>query len=338
MRRIWVSITPILILFFILLHQLCGQVDTSQGNLRVLSYSVFLNSWGPGPIIAQKFYEKYGLRIEFIDAGEAGLLTQKLKIFKADVVLGLDQIGILQAGTTQKWLSLSKAPEKPPEKSPEKFHAKYSTEFFQAIDWAPMTFVFRKSEMQAPRNLDELLEQKFAKKISIADPRTSTAGLQFLFWLIKIKGFDFLRKIKNSIGFVGSSWSAAYGHFQKKHSAVTFSYLTSPVYHWNEEKNFDYQAVVLEEPVPIQVEFVAIPEGAAHPELAKKFVDFLLQDEIQKILMQKNFMLPMNPALTAGSPFAELPPLKTLAVDALDEFYQDRERILSRWQVLWNEL
>lgn len=307
-----------MLLIFFLAHHL--SIHSTDGTLKVLSYSAFLNSWGPGPEIAQKFYESSGIKIEFIDAGEAGLLNEKLKIFKVDVVLGLDQMGRLQAGDSQKWLDLKRP------------LTKYSDHFFQAIDWAPMTFIYRKSDGPPPRNLDELLNPKY--KFSVPDPRTSTPGLQFLFWIVKVKGFEYLKALKKNIGFVGASWSASYGSFQKKQSALTFSYLTSPVYHWSEEKNFDYQPVVLEEPVPIQVEFVAIPELAEHAENARKFVNFLLQEDTQKILMQKNFMLPIHSALTTG--FSELPEVKTLDVDALNEFFKDRESILNRWQEIWN--
>jgi thiamine transport system substrate-binding protein len=316
------SVLFIVIVLAILISRL--QVHSPQANLKVLTYSAFLNSWGPGPLLAQNFFKESGARVEFIDAGDAGLINEKLKIFKADIVLGLDQFGILHAGS--EWLDLHHQP------------SLYSSRFFQAIDWAPMTFIYRKSETLAPpKNLDDLLSSRFIGKISIPDPRTSTPGLQFLFWIVKTKGFEYLQKLNASIGFVGSSWSASYGAFKKKQSALTFSYFTSPVYHWSEEKNFDYQPVFFEEPLPLQVEYVAIPLNSEHAELAKRFVEFLLKPDAQKILMQKNFMLPMRSEVAEQTEFSRLPKVKTLDAFELSEMYKDRENILNKWQSMRNQ-
>jgi thiamine transport system substrate-binding protein len=309
----------ILVVLALLISRL--QLHSPEANLKVLTYSAFLNSWGPGPQLAQEFLKESGVQLEFIDAGDAGLINQKLKIFKADVVLGLDQFGILQSGS--EWLELRNQP------------SLYSTKYFRAFDWAPMTFIYRKSEtLEPPKNLDDLLSSRFAGKISIPDPRTSTPGLQFLFWLVKTKGFEYLQKLNANIGFVGSSWSASYGAFKKRQSALSFSYLTSPVYHWSEEKDFDYQAVIFEEALPLQVEYAAIPLNSEHIELAKKFIEFLLRTEAQKILMQKNFMLPIQPETIGNSEFSRLPKVKTLEASGLNDLYKDRENILSKWQSL----
>ncbi len=312
----------ILVVLAVLISRL--QTHSPAANLKVLTYSAFLNSWGPGPLLAEKFFQQTGARVEFIDAGDAGLINKKLKIFNADVVLGLDQFGILQTGL--EWTDLHLEP------------GQYSSTFFRAIDWAPMTFIYRKSETQEPpKNLDDLLSSRFKGQISIPDPRTSTPGLQFLFWIVKTKGFEYLKKLNANIGFVGSSWSASYGAFKKKQSMLTFSYLTSPVYHWVEEKNFDYQAVVFEEPLPLQVEYVAIPVHSENIELAKKFVEFLLTAEAQEILMQKNFMLPLRSETVANSEFSRLPKVKTLESLELNDLYKDRENILNQWQQMRNQ-
>lgn len=321
MRIITYSVLPILIIFIGLFFVLRKRPELSKGTaktLKVLTYSAFLNSWGPGPILAKKFHEQTGGQIEFIDAGDAGLLLKKLALFRADVILGLDQFSLAPRDPKLKW------------KSP-----------FQAIDWSPMTFIYRKSEIQPPKSLDDLLDPRFEDKISISDPRTSTPGLQFLLWILKEKGkeggFKYLKKLKKNIAFVGPSWSAAYGHFNKNQSQLVFSYLTSPVYHWTEEKSFDFQAAVMTEKLPVQVEYAAIPDGTLNLEQAKNFIRFLLTDEIQKLIMTKNFMLPIKQEVTRETPFGRLSVsyLKESEMQMAAELSEkELIDILSEWQAI----
>ncbi len=285
------SVIPIVIIFvciFLALRKRPEFTRPESKTLKVLTYSAFLNNWGPGPFISKRFQETSGIQVEFIDGGDAVLLLKKLSLFPADIVLGLDQFGVSQRDPNLKWKSR-----------------------FQAIDWSPMTFVYRKSEVNPPKDLDDLLDRRFENKISIADPRTSTPGLQFLLWVLKEKGrergFKYLKKLKKNIAFVGPSWSSSYGHFKKRQSQLVFSYLTSPIYHWTEEGNFDFQAAQLKEVLPNQIEYAVIPAGTENPETAKKFMAFLLTDEIQKVIMKKNFMLPMKKESTAGTPFERVP-------------------------------
>ncbi len=321
MRLITLSVLPILLIFVSLFFVLRKRPEFSRAStktLKVLTYSAFLNSWGPGPQIAKKYQEKTGVQVEFIDGGDAGLLLKKLALFKADIVLGLDQFSIAQRDPKLKWKSN-----------------------FQAIDWSPMTFIYRKSEIAPPKDLDDLLDSRFEKAISLSDPRTSTPGLQFLLWILKEKGrergFNYLKKLKKNIAFVGPSWSASYGHFKKKQSKLSFSYFTSPVYHWTEERNLDYQAAVLKEKLPIQVEFVVIPDGASDTPSANQFINFLRSEEIQKMIMQKNFMLPIKSEQRVGSPFERL--IVHYVAEAemkFDSEYSPQElgQILSEWQAI----
>ncbi|HVK61428.1 MAG TPA: hypothetical protein VM432_07755, partial [Bdellovibrionales bacterium] len=70
---------------------LLGRPTSPLSNtLRVISYSSFVNSWGPGPEIVKRFTEETGIAVDLQDGGDAGLLLEKMKLFPADVVVGLD--------------------------------------------------------------------------------------------------------------------------------------------------------------------------------------------------------------------------------------------------------
>ena len=62
----------------------------------------------------------------------------------------------------------------------------------------------------------------------------------------------------------------------------------------------------------MQVEFVGIPSTCRECALAEKFVEHLQKPAAQKLIMERNFMLPVIKGLEEGTVFAELPELKTI--------------------------
>jgi thiamine transport system substrate-binding protein len=298
-----------------------GSAPGAERTVEVLAYSSFINSWGPGPEVARRFEEKTGVHVVFHDGGDAGLLLKKLQLFPSDVVVGLDQFVLQEALRSSTWKVL-------------KMNGMESA--FIPFDKSPLAFVYRKGEIEPPTSLDDLLSPRFAKTIAIEDPRSSSPGLQFLLWIIEEKGLDgaftFLEKLKPSIHTVGASWSTAYGVFQDKKAKLVLSYLTSPLYHSIIEKNSDYAAAVFSSGHPVQTEFAGVPEKCRHCEYAKQFVAFLLEPDIQRIIMEKNFMMPVDDAIRDGTPFADLPNVKTIELKSATQHLENREAIFERWK------
>jgi thiamine transport system substrate-binding protein len=288
---------------------------SEQKSLRVLSYSSFISAWGPGPEIAKAFEREFGLKVEYQDAGDAGLLLKKLDLFPSDVVLGLDQLSIPQAEISRQW----RIP-------------------FMAFDKGAMTFVYRANDLVPPSALEDLLDPRFRGAIALQDPRTSTPGLQFLFWVLDEmgvdEGFAFLQKLKPNIHSVSSSWSSAYGLFFKGQAKTAFSYVTSPVYHWVEDEAEQYQPAVFPSGHPVQLEYAGVPSSCSACEEAEQFVTFLRRPEIQKIIMTKNYMLPVVAGVTKGTPFEKLPEVKERNWKSLPDLLRRREEFFERWRQL----
>lgn len=72
------------------------------------------------------------------------------------------------------------------------------------------------------------------------------------------------------------------------------SYATSPIYHLVEEKNSNFKSYEFQEGHPVQIEFAGVPETCQNCEAAIKFVHFMQTTEAQKIIMAKNYMLPIS--------------------------------------------
>ncbi len=317
--RLWgaVFVFVLLFTFALFIYESSRNVAHTTPELKVLAYSSFMNSWGVGPWIAEEFKKQNGIEVKYQDGGDAGLLLDKLRLFPSDVVIGLDQIGLDESKGQFEWKSIS------------------------AFDWAPLTFVFRKNEINPPHQLDDLLQARFKNKISLEDPRTSGPGLQFLFWVLDIKGvekgFAYLKALKPNIKTVSPSWSGAYGIFQKRQAALVFSYLTSPVYHWLNDKDPEaqsYSATVFQEGQPIQTEYAVIPQDCQACDAAQKFIAFLLSPAVQTKLMLSNYMFPVAPGLTANTPLAQLPIFEKRNFKNYSELLKNKKKLLEKWQEL----
>ncbi len=307
--------------------------NSSPGNpLRVLSYGSFSSSWGPGPELAEAFRSESGIDVQFYSAGDAGLILKKLDLMPADVVLGFDELQLPEARAARPWQNIERI-------APGRVNARFRDPQFVAFDWAPLTFVFRNAEIAPPTSLEDLLDARFRGQIALEDPRTSAPGLQFFLWVLDDlgidEGFRYFVKLKSNIRSVASGWTEAYGSFTSKGGALlVFSYQTSPVYHWVSEHDLRYRAAEFSDGHPAQIEYAAIPRDCVKCIEGEKFLDFLLSPRAQKILMTKNFMMPVLDSVRSGTEFAKLPELKLRAWKNLPELLAKRGELFSRWREL----
>lgn len=303
----------------------------SSRVLRVLSYSSFVNSWGPGPELAKSFEKITGVKVELQDAGDAGLLLSKMELFPADVVLGFDQFLLEEARQARSWRRIE-------DQIPKDVSLRWSEPDFLAFDWGPIAFVYREGEVEPPQSLTDLLDSRFKGAIALQDPRTSSPGLQFFFWVIDTmgeeEGFEFLKKLKPNLHSVASSWSSSYGAFSKGEAKLALSYSTSPVYHWKEEGNSAYRPAVFSEGHPIQIEYAGIPYTCENCGGARLFIQYLLQPEVQRIIMKKNYMLPVVESVSQGTEFEKLPELRIRELKSVPGLLNRREELFERWRRL----
>jgi thiamine transport system substrate-binding protein len=307
---------------------------TSTPTVRVFGNSSFVAQWGPGPWLKEEFEKTCACVIEFIDGADSTILMQRLKAEGskgADLVLGFDQYDLEMANSSFAWKAIDlKGLEFVPEVA-----GQAGKNNLVPYDWSAMAFVLRPSQNAVlPRSLDDLFSENWANSISLTDPRTSSSGLQFLFWVLSTKGeeagFAYFKKLNAQVHSYGSSWSQSYGLFSKRQVRTTFSYVTSPAYHRVEEKDMDVVAAEFIEGHPLQFEFMGVPENCSQCELGIKFAQFLLSPESQKTIMQKNYMFPVVKGVKEGTVFAQIPKFK-LVPDQVIPNIAERERLLKKW-------
>lgn len=306
---------------------------TTKINLVVYSYSSFADSWGPGPLIKQKFEDFCHCQLDLRTAEDSRLLINRIELEGkskgADVLLGVNQWDV---DKSFEKLGFSKVVW--PEALDIKDHSLGEKGQLLPFDWGPLAINTKKeSSISSAKNLKELLLVLPPKSLALQDPRTSAPGLNFFYWLIQVFGeeeaFHYLEQLKSKIYNISSGWSTSYGLFQKGHAKAVFSYVTSPLYHILEEKNLDYRALPFDEGQPVHIEFVGVLPQCIQCEKASEFVRFLLTPQIQKILMEKNYMLPIDQKVVEGTPWDLQKNYKILTRPQWTKEYQTH--LLDRW-------
>ncbi len=303
-------------------------------TLTVYTYSSFTADWGPGPAIKKAFEAECGCTLDFIELGDGLEVLNRLRLegerSKADVVLGLDTSMMAEAKTTGLLaphgldlghLSLPNV---------------WGDDVFVPFDHGYFAFVYDKTRLDAPpRSLDELVNGDPGELIIIEDPRTSTPGLGLLLWMQKVYGdgaADAWAKLNRRILTVTKGWSEAYGMFLKGEAPLVLSYTTSPAYHIIAEKDDRFAAAMFAEGHYQQVEVAAAVKTAKQPELARRFLRFVVSPGFQDAIPTGNWMYPVI-ELSEGLPpaFAALPkPARALSYTP-DEVAANRKRWIDNW-------
>jgi len=270
--------------------------DTPE--LTVYTYDSFISDWGPGPVVEAAFEEVCGCDLKFVGAGDGAALLARIRLegarSAADVVLGLDTNLVQAARDTGLF-------------APHVVTAAYDLPVdwadaeFVPYDWGYFAFVHDRG-LEAPSDFRALADSDL--KIVIQDPRSSTPGLGLLMWVKAAYG-DQAPKIweglSDNIVTVTKGWSEAYGLFLEGEADMVLSYTTSPAYHLIAEEDDSKTAARFDEGHYMQVEVAAKLAASDQPELADKFLQFMVSDAVQSVLPTTNWMYP------AVTPAAGLP-------------------------------
>lgn len=291
-------------LLSIILFAGCSKkAEISQARAKevvVYTYDSFCGEWGPGAAIAKKFTEKTGLKVTYVDCGDGVQILSRAVLEKdnvqADVILGLDNN---LANRAAKEGILAKYKPEGIESIPENLTSALGKDnLLTPYDYAPFAFIFdTKSDIPAPKSLDDLLNPVYEKKIILMNPRTSTPGLGLVAWTYAVKGeavADYWKALKPNILTMSPGWSAGYGLFTSGEAPLVCSYTTSAAYHYEYDNTNRYQALIFDDGHVLQVEGAGIAKNAPNEKGAKLFMDFLISEDAQNELPLTQWMLPSN--------------------------------------------
>ncbi|GAB4394562.1 MAG: thiamine ABC transporter substrate binding subunit [Kiloniellaceae bacterium] len=269
--------------------------QAAEKTLTVYTYDSFTSDWGPGPAIKEAFEADCGCTLEFVALDSSIGVLSRLRLegenTKADVVLGLDLNILAEArdsgllaphGVTPQNLALPVA---------------WDDDIFLPFDYGYFAFVYDTETLAAPpKSLKELVEAPDDLKIILQDPRTSTPGLGLLLWVRKVYGDEapeaWARLAKKTVT-TTKGWSEAYGLFLEGEAPMVLSYTTSPAYHMIAEDEQRYQAAAFAEGHYMQVEVAAMTKSTDDPDLARRFLEFMLSPGFQSTLPTGQWMYPV---------------------------------------------
>lgn len=248
---------------------------------------------------------------------------------KADVVLGLDNNLLDAASKTGLFAKSGVATEA------VNVPGGWKNDTFVPFDYGYFAFVYDKNKLKnPPQSLKELVESDQNWRVIYEDPRTSTPGLGLLLWMQKVYGDNApqaWQKLAKKTVTVTKGWSEAYGLFLKGESDLVLSYTTSPAYHILEEKKDNYAAANFSEGHYLQVEVAARTAASKQPELAQKFLQFMVSPAFQNAIPTGNWMYPVaNVTLPAG--FEQLTKPATTLEFTPAEVAAQRQAWISEWQ------
>ena len=257
--------------------------------LTVYAPDYFVSEWGPGPSIEEAFEKTCGCDLKF----SAGDLVPRLILegssTEADIVIGLNTDVTKKARETGLFA--------PNEQSNESLFLpiKWIDNTFLPFNWSYVSFVYDETKIsQPPKSFEDLANMKDAK-IVIQDPRSSISGLALVLWIKEVygdKAEEYWSKLAPNILTVTKGWSEAYGLFTSGEAEIVLSFNTSPAYHISEEGDQTKKAAIFDEGHYAYFELVGKLRNSDQPELAEKFMKFVLSNEFQTLIPFTNWSYP----------------------------------------------
>jgi thiamine transport system substrate-binding protein len=297
--------------------------------LTVLTYDSFVSEWGPGPLIEPAFEAECGCDLRLVAGGDGAALLARLLLegegTEADVVLGLDSNLVVQARETGLFAPHDRSPEMD-------LPVAWTDDTFLPFDWGWFSVVGRADGPQ-PQSFRELAEGDAT--LVIQDPRSSTPGLGLVLWIEAAYGEEapaIWKELADNIVTVTPGWTEAYNLFLEGEADLVLSYTTSPAYHLIAEEDAGFVALPFEEGHYLQVEVAAKVASTDAPDLADRFLAFLLTEPFQGAIPTTNWMYPaVTPAAGLPEGFESMRPSDTLFLPS-EEAEAARGRAVEGWR------
>ena len=274
---------------------LAAHSQAATPELTVYTYDSFAADWGPGPKVRTAFEKECGCQLKFVPLEDGVAILNRLKLegahSKADVVLGMDEAMLADARKSALFV------EHKVDLSPLQIPGGWQDKTFLPFDYGHFAFVYDSSKLkQPPTSLQDLAARQDLRVI-YEDPRTSTPGQGLMLWAKQTLGAQapaFWQQLAKHTVTVTKGWSESYGMFLKGEADVVLSYTTSPAYHRLAENKTQYRAAMFEHGHYRQVEVAAQLKNAPQPQLAARFMQFILSPDFQNLIPQGNWMYPVT--------------------------------------------
>ena len=299
--------------------------------------------------ILERFQDAEGVTVRVLKAGDAGSMVNQAILTRdnplADVLYGVDNTFLSRALESDIF-----EPYQPADLASVPDALELDPEHrVSPIDYGDVCLNFDRdafADVPPPQSLEDLAEPSYRAMLVVQNPATSSPGLAFMLATIVRFGesggytwLDYWADLRDNDVLVASGWEEAYfsrfsGGSGEGDRPVVVSYATSPV-----AEVAGIEPVPAEAPTGVvddgcfrQVEFAAVIAGSAAPELAGRFIDFMLSPDFQADIPLNMYVFPARSDASVPEVFADHAAQVTQPLSmGPAQISANRERWLEEW-------
>lgn len=316
-------------------------------------YIVSHDSYAIGNDLIKAFEVQTGSKVQILKVGDAGAALNKSLLSRGnplgDVFFGVDNTFLSRALDADLFESYAPVglSAVPAELKLDK------TNRLIPIDVGYVTINYDIKLKNPPSKLEELAKPAYKGMLAVENPATSSPGLAFLLTTIAYFGEtgaytwkDYWKDLRANDVLITAGWSEAYyDNFTAAGGAGTgkypfvVSYASSPA-----AEVFYSEGALLTPPsanlLPPkgafkQVEFAGILKGAKNPELARKWLDFMLTAKYQQDVYASMAVYPVVPNIEAPPAFAKFAPIPSVPANITPEqIAANRDKWIKEWTTI----
>ncbi len=287
---------------------LAGCAPKGPVTLNVMTH----NSFAASTTVISAFEKANNARLVFLKSGDAGAALNKAILTKnaplADVFYGVDNTFLsraLDSGIYEPYTSPVLV------QIPAQFKLDPQNQALP-VDYSDVCITYDKAyfkthNLSVPVTLEDLAKPEYKDMLVMENPATSSPGLAFLMATIQHFGangyLDYWKSLRANGLVVVDGWETAYytnfsGSSGHGSQPLVVSYATDPA-----AEVYNAASPLTDSPVGSmlgpgtcfrQIEFVGILKGTRQPDLARKFVDFMLSRQFQEDMPLQMYVYPVN--------------------------------------------
>lgn len=291
------------------------------------------NEW---PIYVRAFEKATGIKVEVVRMSSGEVLARveaEAKNPQASIWFGgpaVDQIAAKKKGLLEPYKSPNAWSMPLAFKDPDGYWTGF---YFGAIGFASNTEQLKELGVEPPTSWYDLLKPEFKGRISLAYPYTSGTAYTVLASLVALMGedeaFEYWKKLHKQIHHYNKSGSACVTQVGLGEVTVGIAF-AHDVIKKGISKGYPVTLSFPKEGTGYEVGAMSIIKGGPEPELAKKFIDWMLTAEAQN-LMKQWYRIPLNPEAEVAEGSVKMGDVKVVPMD-FDYFGREKDRLIERWK------
>lgn len=335
-----------LILIFVFALSACARNPAQPRTLTVMTHDSFSLSKS----LLEEFEAANAVSVSFLKSGDAGAALNKAILSRdsplADVFFGVDNTFLTRALEADIFDAYNSPALK---EIPVEFRLDPSNRALP-VDFGDVCVnydkaFFAKQGLDVPQSLEDFVRPQYKNMLVVENPASSSPGLAFLLLTIEHFGdpeyLEYWRQLKaNDVAIVDgwetayyTNFSAASGHGPQP---LVVSYASSPaaevIFAESPLTASPTASIVGPDTCFRQIEFVGILKGTRQADLAHRFVDFMLELDVQADVPLQMFVYPVRSGVPLPDAFTRYsqPPTQPAFIPA-EYISQNREAWIRAW-------